>query len=101
MAITNGWIPRQYPARPRQQAARTVHEATTEEQQSPRVAADRGGAWRRTLEIHFKLFGTDGVSLQAQELSKALGVRGWSVRFCACDVPPGAKGLRLPELSYQ
>lgn len=65
------------------------------------VVADGGGAWKRTLEIHFKLFGTDGVSLQSQELSKALSVRGWRVLSCACDVPPGAAGLRLPELSYQ
>jgi mannosylglucosylglycerate synthase len=65
------------------------------------VAADGGGAWRRTLEIHFKLFGTDGVSLQSQELSKALSVRGWRVLSCAGDVPSAAGGLRLPELSYQ
>ncbi|MBV9095389.1 MAG: hypothetical protein JO132_16185 [Streptosporangiaceae bacterium] len=56
---------------------------------------------QKTLEVHFKLFGTDGVSLQSQELSKALGGRGWHVLPCACDVPPGAEGLRLPELSYQ
>jgi len=51
--------------------------------------------------VHFKLFGTDGVSLQSQELSKALSTRGWRVLPCACDVPPHAEGLRLPELSYQ
>lgn len=56
---------------------------------------------QRTLEVHFKLFGTDGVSLQSQELSKALGARGWRVLPCAGDVPPRAEGLRLPELSYQ
>jgi hypothetical protein len=54
-----------------------------------------------SLEIHFKLYGTDGVSLQSQELSKALGARGWHALPCASDVPPGAEGLRLPELSYQ
>jgi len=54
-----------------------------------------------TLEIHFKLFGTDGVSLQSQELSKALRERGWLVHSCASDVPSEADGLRLPELSYQ
>jgi mannosylglucosylglycerate synthase len=53
------------------------------------------------LEIHFKLFGTDGVSLQSQELSKALSARGWRVHACASDVPPEAEGLSLPELSYQ
>lgn len=53
------------------------------------------------MEVHFKLFGTDGVSLQAQELSTTLRTRGWIVHFCAADVPPGAEGLRLPELSYQ
>ena len=97
MANTKGRVPGQYPAQPRQQAVRTVHGAPPEEQQSPGVAADRGGAGRRTLEIHFKLFGTDGVSLQSQELSKALSVRGWRVMFCACDVPAGAEGLRLPR----
>lgn len=65
------------------------------------AAAGGGAAWRRTLEVHFKLFGTDGVSLQSQELSKALGARGWRVLACACDVPPHTGGLRLPELSYQ
>jgi hypothetical protein len=54
-----------------------------------------------TLEIHFKLFGTDGVSLQSQELSTALRKRGWQVHACASDVPEGAEGLRIPELSYQ
>jgi len=63
--------------------------------------ADGREAPRRTLEVHFKLFGTDGVSLQSQELSKALGARGWHVFSCASDVPPDAEGLRLPELSYQ
>jgi hypothetical protein len=56
---------------------------------------------RRTLEIHFKLFGTDGVSLQSQELSKALGARGWRAFSCASDVPTDAEGLTVPELSYQ
>ena len=77
-----------------------MEEATTQRGQPSGVTAD-GGAWRRTLEVHFKLFGTDGVSLQSQELSRALRRRGWRVLSCACDVPPGAEGLRLPELSYQ
>ena len=64
-------------------------------------AADRDVAPRRTLEVHFKLFGTDGVSLQSQELSRALGERGWRSFACASDVPPHADGLTLPELSYQ
>jgi hypothetical protein len=54
-----------------------------------------------TLEVHFKLFGTDGVSLQSQELSKALRRRGWQVHACASDTPNSADGLRVPELSYQ
>ena len=54
-----------------------------------------------TMEVHFKLFGTDGVSLQSQELTKALRKRGWRVHSCASDVPEGAEGLRLEELSYQ
>ena len=53
------------------------------------------------MEVHFKLFGTDGVSLQSQELTKALRKRGWGVHSCASDVPEGAEGLRLEELSYQ
>jgi hypothetical protein len=53
------------------------------------------------MEVHFKLFGTDGVSLQSQELTKALRKRGWRVHSCACDTPDDAEGLRLPELSYQ
>jgi hypothetical protein len=56
---------------------------------------------KATMEVHFKLFGTDGVSLQSQELSKALSKRGWRVHPCASDVPPKADGLNLPELSYQ
>ena len=64
-------------------------------------ADGRSEATRRTLELHFKLFGTDGVSLQSQELSKALGARGWQVLSCASDVPPHSEGLTLPELSYQ
>jgi hypothetical protein len=54
-----------------------------------------------TLEVHYKLFGTDGVSLQSQELSKELRGRGWTVHPCACDVPDGGDGLRLGELAYQ
>jgi mannosylglucosylglycerate synthase len=53
------------------------------------------------MEVHYKLFGTDGVSLQSQELSRALSDRGWRVHPCSSDVPPDAGGLRLPELSYQ
>lgn len=56
---------------------------------------------RATLEVHFKLFGTDGVSLQSQELSRALGRNGWQVHACASDVPEGLLGLRIPQLSYQ
>jgi mannosylglucosylglycerate synthase len=54
-----------------------------------------------TMEVHFKLFGTDGVSLQSQELTKAIRTRGWRVASCASDVPPDAEGLNLFELSYQ
>ena len=56
---------------------------------------------RATLEVHFKLFGTDGVSLQSQELSRALRNKGWQVHACASDVPDGILGLRIPQLSYQ
>src|SRR5215468_12036869 len=54
-----------------------------------------------TMEVHFKLFGTDGVSLQSQELTKALRERGWRVHPCASDLPNDATGLQLDELSYQ
>jgi mannosylglucosylglycerate synthase len=64
---------------------------------SPRAAGSAGGS----MEVHFKLFGTDGVSLQSQELTKALRTRGWRVHSCASDVPDAAAGLRVPELSYQ
>jgi mannosylglucosylglycerate synthase len=59
------------------------------------------GSSGATMEVHFKLFGTDGVSLQSQELTKALRKREWEVHSCASDVPDGADGLRLEELSYQ
>jgi len=53
------------------------------------------------MEVHFKLFGTDGVSLQSQELTKALSKRDWRVHPCSSDVPSGTEGLRLSQLSYQ
>jgi glycosyltransferase involved in cell wall biosynthesis len=53
------------------------------------------------MEVHYKLFGTDGVSLQSQELTAALRTRHWQVHSCASDVPAWAEGLHLPELSYQ
>lgn len=64
----------------------------------PAVTADERDA---TLEVHYKLFGTDGVSLQSQELSRALEARDWHVSFCSSDVPAEAPGLLLPELAYQ
>lgn len=64
----------------------------------PLVTVDRRHA---TLEVHYKLFGTDGVSLQSQELSQALEMLGWHVSFCASDVPPEAPGLLLRGLAYQ
>ena len=76
-------------------------EANVDMERIDERAADGGEAPKRTLEVHFKLFGTDGVSLQSQELSKALGARGWRAFSCASDVPPHADGLTLPELSYQ
>ena len=101
MAVTDGWASGQYRGHPGQEGSRALHEAAAEERQAPGPGAGGGAAWRRTLEIHFKLFGSDGVSLQSQELSKALSAKGWRVLPCACDVPPRAEGLRLPELSYQ
>jgi glycosyltransferase involved in cell wall biosynthesis len=56
---------------------------------------------RATMEVHFKLFGTDGASLQSQELTKALRERDWHVHPCSSDVPPQIEGLLLPQLSYQ
>lgn len=63
--------------------------------------ADGGTFPRSTLEVHFKLLGSDGVSLQSQELTKALGARGWRATPCASDLPSHAEGLTVPELSYQ
>ncbi len=68
--------------------------APTDEEWAPAAAGT-------TMEVHYKLFGTDGVSLQSQELTKALRTRGWQVHSCASDVPPQAAGLSLAELSYQ
>ena len=53
------------------------------------------------MEVHFKLFGTDGVALQSQELTKALIERDWQVHPCCSDVPSGTEGLKIPQLSYQ
>ena len=63
--------------------------------------ADGGDPQKRTLEVHFKLFGTDGVSLQSQELTKALAARDWWAIPCASDLPSHVDGLTMPELSYQ
>ena len=63
--------------------------------------ADGGNFRKSTLEVHFKLFGSDGVSLQSQELMKALGARGWRATPCASDLPSHVEGLPLPDLSYQ
>jgi mannosylglucosylglycerate synthase len=53
------------------------------------------------LDVHFKRGRTDGVSLQAGELSGELGKRNWNVYACASGLPEGIKGLRLESLSYQ
>jgi mannosylglucosylglycerate synthase len=78
-----------------------AREADVDMERNDERAAEGGEVPKRTLEVHFKLFGTDGVSLQSQELSKALSARGWRAFSCASDVPPHAEGLTLPELSYQ
>ncbi|MBV8529111.1 MAG: hypothetical protein JOZ75_12415 [Candidatus Dormibacteraeota bacterium] len=54
-----------------------------------------------TLEVHYKLFGSDGVSLQSQELARALEAHGWQPSFCASDVPEGTRGVRIADLSYR
>jgi mannosylglucosylglycerate synthase len=79
----------------------TLGKADVETKHNRERGPDDGTVLWRTLEVHFKLFGTDGVSLQSQELSKALGARGWRALPCASDLPPDAEGLMLPELSYQ
>jgi hypothetical protein len=53
------------------------------------------------MDVHFKLFGTDGVSLQSQELGHELRRRNWRAFACAADVPPGSNGVRIPALAYQ
>ena len=55
---------------------------------------------RATLDLHFELFSTDGVSMQSQELTGALRSRNWPVHLAASDARPGRGDLRLPELSY-
>ena len=79
------------------ESPREVRPASKAEEQALTSAGKPG----TSMEVHFKLFGTDGVSLQSQELSKALKSRGWRVHACASDVPREAEGLRLPDLSYQ
>ena len=79
------------------ESPREVRPASKAEEQAFTGAGKPG----TSMEVHFKLFGTDGVSLQSQELSKALKSRGWRVHACASDVPREAEGLRLPDLSYQ
>src|ERR1700736_762879 len=54
-----------------------------------------------TLDLHFELFSTDGVSMQSQELTRALRSRHWPVHLGASDATPGTGDLRMPELSYQ
>jgi mannosylglucosylglycerate synthase len=98
MATTDRGTPQPGPGQATQQAPAG---GTAAEAGQPWGAAADDAAPNTTLEIHFKLFGTDGVSLQSQELSKALTARGWRVLACACDVPPHVPGLNLPELSYQ
>ena len=49
------------------------------------------------LDVHYKLFGTDGVSLQSQELTEELARRGWTVHLCASDVPHDHFGYGLPS----
>jgi mannosylglucosylglycerate synthase len=82
-------------------AVQAKHEAGVDMERKNELATDKREARGRALEVHFKLFGTDGVSLQSQELSKALGARGWRSFSCASDIPPHGEGLMLPELSYQ
>lgn len=55
---------------------------------------------RATLDLHFELFSTDGVSMQSQELARALRSRNWRVHLAASDTRPGSGDLRLLELSY-
>jgi hypothetical protein len=68
--------------------------------EDPRLHA-RGPLPGATLDLHFELFSTDGVSMQSQELARALRSRKWHVHLGASDAPPGSGNLRLPELSYQ
>jgi hypothetical protein len=79
----------------------TTREADVETEHNHERDADSPNLRKSTLEVHFKLFGTDGVSLQSQELTKALGERDWRATPCASDLPSHVEGLTLPELSYQ
>ncbi|KKR31497.1 MAG: Glycosyl transferase group 1 [Candidatus Gottesmanbacteria bacterium GW2011_GWC2_39_8] len=57
------------------------------------------------LDLHFKLYSTDGVSLQGQELDRKLKASGWKIYQCASDIPEDKvqrnEGLKLDQLSYQ
>lgn len=59
------------------------------------------GDLRAIVESHFKLFGSDGVSLQSQELGDEMRRRQRLVFPVASDVPVELVGLRLADLSYQ
>lgn len=53
------------------------------------------------MDIHFKLNGTDGVSLVADTLDRALQSTGCTVHKCSGDIRKGERGVSLPDLSYQ
>jgi len=56
---------------------------------------------KQILEIHFKLHGTDGVSLVAHSLDSALEKLGRNIHRLSGDVLPRDKGLNLAGISYQ
>ncbi len=57
---------------------------------------------KNILSVHFKLHGGDGISLQAQELARALSSHGWHIFECAGDLTTNQDNfLNLPAISYQ
>lgn len=61
--------------------------------------------FNRILVYHHKLWGLDGVSLEAQKLGSALENLGKEIYWASCDAPSAicenGKAIAFPELNYQ
>ena len=54
----------------------------------------------KVLSTHFISRGTDGVSLQMQEINTYLKSNGWDVFECSSDCPEDGNGLRIPMMNH-